>query len=1427
MNAINNLGNDRENKSAYITVHQPILINETNPTGDVVTSYGESRVFSINTNYGNDCDVSWYLDGSKVSESSLVYTTGTDVPAGSHTVSVEVSSEKYGTAQQTWNWFVYTPISIFNFLPSLNPVSAEGKSPLFKIEANQKCTIKWYLNEALVDSTTDVNSDTYQNNSLPVGAYNVTAVAENNYDSSQVIWNWTILQALKINSFSPQGDYRSLVDTSGNFSIGLNQDCNISWYIDDVLKLTESEKNSSIFTNTLTTPGTFNVKAVANNSVEELNRIWAWKVLDYVSIDSRSPESDPSVLKGISPDFTVNTNQNCTIKWYIDGGLVDTVDNVTSDTYRNTTLLPGNYNLTAVADNGYDSKKTGWNWKVLEYVSIDSRFPESDPATLEGDSPDFTVNMNQNCTIKWYIDGELVDTVDYADSDTYRNTTLLPGNYNLTAVADNGYDSKKTGWNWTVLPHLEVIDFNPPKEHQYSVLNKTQAFSIELNQEGNVSWFINDTEVRSENNVNSSTYKNESSRLGNHTVKAVIKTEFEEINHTWTWTVVDAFAIMTRNPEQDPVSVAGKTRMFRIDTNQPCNVSWKVNDVEVSFNNSVDFSTCNLSRSTAEIYTVEARAENKFGNDSCNWTWTVVEALEIKSPSPETNPATANGSVQPFSIDVNRPCNISWYLDETEVAGENSKEYKPIGTVGPHNVTVIITNATTEEKCSHQWDWTVFEPVSIVARSEADPVSIEGKSPEFRIEANQNCTVKWYLNEALVYTGTNVIIDTYQNDSLPAGSYNVTAVADNSYDSKQVVWNWTVIETLKISEYFPTADPISIHGEARQFNVTTNRPSNISWYIDNVKVKGPINNIKEDNYTNNTALPWNHTVEVVAENGTEKVNHTWTWSIDPEPVQANFSVNVSKGVAPLTVNFTDLSENATAWLWDFGDGKNSTYPNPVYTFNESGCYNVSLNASNEWVSNLSKLQIVVTEKIESSLSVGKNTTIENKSIKFKVEGNISVTDGNRTLRIKNDGMNLSIHSDEGFQNNSGNWSGNYSHAELEKEPENFTLGGEFGDIEVSFNASLKNNLSNLNNANITTTVVPGVPENVNETDFQLVARNFAEGKVDILYSMSIEKKGLEGTEVKDAWIVMSLPATYVNKSVNGPNDFKIMSLHDGEVTTLETSWTLDTKRSVYVFKALSPKGFSVKALVHYTPKVVTPAPGPSGSGGGSNGGGMAGSGENAKNIKLKEICQRFMSNGNHVEYTFMNVQNPIMVVEFDPLRSYGKVTAAVEVLNEKSARVSTNPKGMIYQYMNIEVGTAGMATSENIENAVVSFRVNKSWIKENEIDQSTVSLCRYSEEQWNALPTNVTGEDDEYVYFEASTPGFSPFAVIAEEPGIEIIPKPEKTETNTETHSEVSTKQDNETGNESDKNGIPGFELAFAALGLLGSAMLVRRNRFR
>jgi PGF-pre-PGF domain-containing protein len=74
----------------------------------------------------------------------------------------------------------------------------------------------------------------------------------------------------------------------------------------------------------------------------------------------------------------------------------------------------------------------------------------------------------------------------------------------------------------------------------------------------------------------------------------------------------------------------------------------------------------------------------------------------------------------------------------------------------------------------------------------------------------------------------------------------------------------------------------------------------------------------------------------------------------------------------------------------------------------------------------------------------------------------------------------------------------------------------------------------------------------------------------------------------------------------------------------------------------------------------------------------------------------------------------------------------------------------------------GTNANENIENAEIGFQVDRDWIAANNINENTIMLQHYVNGDWENLPTARIGEDENYIYMEATTPSFSVFAITGE-----------------------------------------------------------------
>ncbi|MDX9859032.1 MAG: FG-GAP-like repeat-containing protein [candidate division Zixibacteria bacterium] len=84
------------------------------------------------------------------------------------------------------------------------------------------------------------------------------------------------------------------------------------------------------------------------------------------------------------------------------------------------------------------------------------------------------------------------------------------------------------------------------------------------------------------------------------------------------------------------------------------------------------------------------------------------------------------------------------------------------------------------------------------------------------------------------------------------------------------------------------------------------------------------------------------------------------------------AADTTYGFAPFTVQFTDSSNGAGSQKWKFGDGTESTQPNPLHTYTEGGLYDVYLEnvSASGWHNHTERDMIIV---LADTLTVGIDT----------------------------------------------------------------------------------------------------------------------------------------------------------------------------------------------------------------------------------------------------------------------------------------------------------------------------------------------------------------------------------------------------------------------------------------------------------------------
>ncbi len=202
------------------------------------------------------------------------------------------------------------------------------------------------------------------------------------------------------------------------------------------------------------------------------------------------------------------------------------------------------------------------------------------------------------------------------------------------------------------------------------------------------------------------------------------------------------------------------------------------------------------------------------------------------------------------------------------------------------------------------------------------------------------------------------------NVSVIDGKTNQVISTIDVGDSPSAVGVNPTTNRIYVANNRPSVDLTVIDGDANQViniitiessffsigvNPTTNRIYVANWSSGNVsvingKTNQVINIIKVGGTP--TEIEVNPATNIIYVTNIAADDVTIILDNANEPV-AEFSANVTSGLTPLDITFTDKSTgDPTRWSWDFGDGEASSEQNPKHTYSKEGLFTVSLMASN-------------------------------------------------------------------------------------------------------------------------------------------------------------------------------------------------------------------------------------------------------------------------------------------------------------------------------------------------------------------------------------------------------------------------------------------------------------------------------------------------
>jgi PKD repeat protein len=181
-----------------------------------------------------------------------------------------------------------------------------------------------------------------------------------------------------------------------------------------------------------------------------------------------------------------------------------------------------------------------------------------------------------------------------------------------------------------------------------------------------------------------------------------------------------------------------------------------------------------------------------------------------------------------------------------------------------------------------------------------------------------------------------------------AGTYTVALTATNVYGSGSLTKTGYItvapVNPSPIAAFIAIPTSTTVGTTINFHDTSANSPTSWSWNFGD----GHVSNDQNPSHIYTSAGVYDVSLTVTNSYGTNSLTKTGYITITPGliPVAA-FSASPTNTYVMGTVVFTDASTNTpTSWLWDFGDGSQSTSQNPSYAYSAAGTYTVSLTATN-------------------------------------------------------------------------------------------------------------------------------------------------------------------------------------------------------------------------------------------------------------------------------------------------------------------------------------------------------------------------------------------------------------------------------------------------------------------------------------------------
>ncbi len=881
----NNLGSDTETKNNFMTVGAA-------PNADFIFDINGTTVdFAYDGTFADS--YAWnFGDGSTSAQQNPTHTYA---QAGNFTVTLTATNDcGSDDIAQTVN-IVVPPTS--DFTSNITEGCAAFTVVYSSAPATGATSYIWNFPGGIPSFSTAPNPSVIYVNP---GSYNATLTVQNAAgNDTETKVNYITANA------APTADFALATNDFTTTFINNSEDAtSFAWNFGD-----GNTSNQANPTHTFAGNGTYNVTLTASNDCGTAT------TSETVTIFVETPpiaDFTATETEGCAP-FTVTFNNTSSsnadsFAWNFEGGnpSTSTAENPTV-TFANAGAF--NVTLTAINEAGDDTETK------VNYITVGD-LPTADfTFTVNGNTVVFNNNSTDTDAFAWnFGNGETSNAVNptatFADNGTYTVT--------LTASNDCGNDT--TSETITIF-----VESEPTAGFTATETDGCAPFTVTFNNSSSsnadsFAWTFEGGNPATSNEENPTvTFAN----AGTFDVTLTVENEAG----TDTETKPDYITVGTTPTADFTFTTNDFTTVFTNTSENATSFVWNFGDGETSTEANPTHMYGN------GTYTVTLSATNECGTVTTSQTVTIF----VESVPTADFTATETDGCAPFTVTFTNLSSANadsfvWSFEGGNPA--TSIEENPTVTfanAGTFNVTLTATNAAGSDV------ETKVDYLTVGNLPTADfTFTVNGNTVVFDNNSTDADAFAWNFGNGETSNAANPTF-TFDNN----GTYTVTLTATNECGNDVTSDDITIFVESEPTAGFTATETNSCAPFTVTFNNTSS--SNADTFVWTFEGGNPATSTEENpTVTFANAGTFDVTLTVENEAGTDTFTQNDFISVNNVP-----TVDFTFTQEDYTAIFTNNSDNATDFTWNFGDGETSTEADPTHIYAQNGTYEVTLTASNE------------------------------------------------------------------------------------------------------------------------------------------------------------------------------------------------------------------------------------------------------------------------------------------------------------------------------------------------------------------------------------------------------------------------------------------------------------------------------------------------